>query len=291
MLKNINLKRVSKEATWIIIGQAGTAIAGLFGVKLLTNVLSPGEFGKVALANTIVALVSTNFLFGPLGQGMMRFWAIAKDRASLSEFYAVSNQLKRNAIAISILAGSLLVVTVFFMRGMEWSALLAVSCVVGIFGGWLGLRTSVFTAARKRQLVALLNIGNAFLRPVFAVCFILLLTSSAFWAMTGYLLAAIVLVSLAEWFYQKKFAGSASSGTNLFGNISTGIKKEIISFSWPFAVWGIFGWVHLSADKWALQTFYGPEIVGPFAVVTLLAVYPLTFGSGFLSTLIVPVAY
>ena len=104
-------------------------------------------------------------------------------------------------------------------------------------------------------------------------------------------MAAIAVVLLDERYYQQQVTGSVVSGTNLFGNITAGIKKEILSFSWPFAIWGIFGWVHLSSDKWALQTFYGPAIVGPFAVVTLLAVYPLTIGSGFLTTLIVPVAY
>ena len=67
LIKKINSKRLQKEVTWISIGQAGTAVAGIFGIKLLTNVLGPAEFGKLSLATTIVALISTNFLFGPLG--------------------------------------------------------------------------------------------------------------------------------------------------------------------------------------------------------------------------------
>jgi O-antigen/teichoic acid export membrane protein len=61
------------------VGQIGTGIAGLVGVKVLTNVLGPGEFRRLALANTVVVLVSTNCLFGPLGQGLMRFWSICQD--------------------------------------------------------------------------------------------------------------------------------------------------------------------------------------------------------------------
>ena len=287
ILKKITSKRIQKEAAWIIIGQAGTAVAGILGIKLLTNVLGPGEFGNLSLANTVVALISTNFLFGPLGQGLMRFWAISKSEGNLKEFYVVSNQLKQYTIIISIVVGAVLVTVVAFIKGMEWAALLSVSASVGIFVGWLGLRISVFTAARKRPLIACLNIGNAFSRPVIAACLVLLISVNAFWAMAGYLVAAILLVLVAEWFYVNIISSTSTSDKKT----ATDIKKDIISFSWPFAIWGIFGWVHLSCDKWALQSFHGPEIVGVFAVVSQLAVYPLIFGSGFLSTLIVPVAY
>ena len=287
ILKKITSKRIQKEAAWIIIGQAGTAVAGILGIKLLTNVLGPGEFGNLSLANTVVALISTNFLFGPLGAGIMRFWAISKSKGSLKEFYAASKQLKQYTIIISIVVGAVLVTVVAFIKGMEWAALLSVSASVGIFVGWLGLRISVFTAARKRPLIACLNIGNAFSRPVIAACLVLLISVNAFWAMAGYLVAAILLVLVAEWFYVNIISSTSTSDKKT----ATDIKKDIISFSWPFAIWGIFGWVHLSCDKWALQSFHGPEIVGVFAVVSQLAVYPLIFGSGFLSTLIVPVAY
>lgn len=291
IFKKLNSKRLQKEVAWVVIGQAGTAVAGLFGIKLLTNVLGPGEFGKLSLATTIVALISTNFLFGPLGQGLMRFWAISKSQGNLKGFYAVSNQLKQHIIAISIVVGTVLATAVAFIKGMEWAALLAVSTAVGIFGGWLGLRMSVFTAARKRPLVAFLNIGNAFLRPIAATCLVLLISVSASCAMVGYLVAILVLVLLVERFYTSIVSDTSMPVSISNNSVTTDIKKDIISFSWPFAVWGSFGWAHMTCDKWALQSFHGPEIVGVFAVVSQLAVFPLIFGSGFLSTLIVPVAY
>ena len=289
IFKKLNSKRLQKEVAWVVIGQAATAVAGLFGIKLLTNVLGPGEFGKLSLATTIVALISTNFLFGPLGQGLMRFGAISKSQGNLKGFYAVSKQLKQQIIAISIVVSIVLTVIAAFFKGMEWAALFVVSTAAGIFSGWLGLRVAVFTAARKRPLVAGLNIGNAFSRPVIAACLVLLIFVSAFWAMTGYLVAAILLVLVAEYFYVNIVSSTSTSISDKI--TATDIKKDIISFSWPFAIWGSFGWLHMSCDKWALQSFHGPEIVGAFAVVSQLAVCPLIFGSGFLSTLIVPVAY
>ena len=65
--------RLRSEALWVFIGQLGMALGLLFGIKILTHFLDPLEFGRLALANTVVLLVGTN-LFGPFGQGFMRFW-------------------------------------------------------------------------------------------------------------------------------------------------------------------------------------------------------------------------
>ena len=72
---------------WVFAEQVGTAIAGLFGFKLLTNILGPSEFGIFILANTVVVLISVNFLFGPLGLGLMRVWSISQACGDLGTFY------------------------------------------------------------------------------------------------------------------------------------------------------------------------------------------------------------
>ncbi len=283
--------KATPEATWVFVGQAGTAIAGLIGIKLLTHVLSPGEFGRLAIANTIVALIGTN-IFGPLSQGVMRFWAISKDRGNLDAFYRISNRYARYAIYIV----SLLIIMsspLLLSKDASWAVLLTLSLVVGAVTGWLGLRISVFTAARKRKQIALLNIGNSFLRPVIAALLIILIASNASWALVGYFLATFMALLIAERIYRHTVSETASSTieSSKASFSSKKLGKEILSFSWPFFVWGIFGWVYLSSDRWALQTFCGAKVVGAFVVVSQLAVYPLIFGSGFLSTFFTPIAF
>ncbi len=285
------LLKLTPEATWVFVGQAGTAAAGLFGVKLLTHVLDPSEFGRLALANTIVALIGTN-IFVPLGQGVMRFWAVSRDRGNLDVFYSVSNRYARYAIYIVLLL-TIISTPFLLLKGANWAVLLTLSLVVGAVTGWLGLRLSVFTAARKRKQIALLNIGNAFLRPIIAAVLVVLIVSDASWAMVGYLLATSIVLLMAECLYRYTVSETSSSvlESDKAVSLSKGLGREIFSFSWPFLVWGIFGWIYTSCDRWSLQTYYGPEVVGAFVVVSQLAVYPLIFGSGFLSTLFTPIAF
>jgi len=281
---------LNQEALWVVVGQAGTAIGGLFCIKILTNVLGPGEFGRLVLANTVVAFISTNFLFGPLGQGLMRFWSISRERGELGAFYVISNRLGRNAIGLSIVVAIMVIAVVIPIEGYDWAILLAISMATGITAGWLWLRTSIFTAARQRQRVAFLDIGNAFLKPIVATSLVLLITINSFWAMFGYLIATFVMVVLGERFYRSIVSYSESS-LSKSENTMMGIRENILSFSWPFAAWGIFSWAHMSCDRWSLQTFYGVEVVGAYAVVSQLSTFPLAFGSGFLSTLFTPIAF
>jgi len=64
---------------WVFAGQVGVAIGGLAGVKIMTYLLSPNEFGRFSIANTIILLFGSN-IFGPLGQGLMRYWSISQHR-------------------------------------------------------------------------------------------------------------------------------------------------------------------------------------------------------------------
>jgi len=294
-LTSIALKKLwvlTPEASWVFVGQVGTAIAGLLGIKLLTDALGPSEFGKLALANTIVALIGTNF-FGPFGQGIMRFWAISKDRGNLDVFYAVTNRLIIFICLISISTSIILVSIFSIIKDFDWTILIAFSLVIGIITGLFSLRVGIFTVARQRKSVAIFNIINSFLRPLIATFLVILTISKVNIALAGYLFAAILILLIEERFYHKVFseASPCHLKTNMRIPLFQGMGREILSFSWPFLVWGIFGWVHASCDRWSLQTFHGAEVVGAFAVVSQLSIYPLEFGSGFLTALFMPIAF
>ncbi|MFX0137544.1 MAG: lipopolysaccharide biosynthesis protein [Candidatus Hodarchaeota archaeon] len=283
---------LSPEALWVFVSQAGTAIAGLLGVKLLTHVLKPFEFGLLVLASTVITLIGTSF-FGPFGQGLMRFWSISKERGSLDVFYAVSNRLAKYISMATFLVTFISIFILFMIKKYDWSILIALSLIIGIITGIFGLKISVFTAARQRRRTALLNISNTFLRPLIATFLVILIIAKANIALGGYLIAALFILFIAERLYLQSTSKAIPStqGSSTYMSLFSGLSKEILSYSWPFLLWGIFGWIHMSCDRWGLQLFYGSDVVGAFAVVSYLANYPLSFGSSFLSTLFSPIAF
>lgn len=300
LLKSINfvngaLKKfltLAPEALWVFIGQVGTAIAGLLGIKLLTHVLELAEFGKLALANTIITFIGISF-FGPLSQGLMRFWAINRDRGNLNVFYAVSNRFAKYISLATLLITILCSLVLSIIKNFENTTFVTLSLVIGIITGLFGVRIGVFTAARLRRRTAILNISNILFRPLIATFLVVLTVASVNIVLVGYLFATVFVLLITERLYSQitsktpTYHLKSSARTPLIQVLS----KEILSYSWPFLVWGIFGWIHASCDRWSLQTFHGPEVVGAFAVVSQLAIYPLIFGSSFLTTLFSPIAF
>ena len=296
IFQKISWKRLSKESFWVLVGQAGTALAGLIGVKLLTHVLDPSEYGKLALANTIASLIGTN-LFGPIGQGLGRYWSISKDRGNLDVFYAISDRLARYASLLALLMciiGFLLFISI--SRKTNWAVLVILALIIGIISGNISMKIEIFTAARQRKRTALLNTSNSFLRPFIATIIIIFTIQKAEIALSGYLLASFIVFFATRQLYLKNVSRVFVSRIESFDLkikkvFFEGLGKEIFVYSLPFLIWGIFSWIHVSCARWALQAFHGPKVVGAFAVVSLLATYPVSFGAGFLNTLLSPIAF
>lgn len=282
---------LSSEAFWVFVGQVGAAMAGLLGIKILTRLLPAAEFGRLILANTIITFITMNF-FNPFNQGVLRFWAISKERGQISIFFDLCKQFTNY-----ILASGIIFIAMFFFltkfKNTSWEFIIAIPLLVGIITGATGLKIAIFTAMRRRIIVAIFNVVIFLLRPLLAAMFIILVYPNANVAMFGYLLSAIIIFLTVTLLYSRISSSFiiANSSHKERSFASRDLKKEILSYSWPLFVWGIFGWIYMVCDRWALKTFFDNETVGLFAVVSQLAIWPLFFCSSFLTSLFTPIAF
>lgn len=288
---NIQIFRLGAEAFWVLGGQIGVAVGGIIGIKVLTHLLSPHEFGKLSIANTIILLIGIN-LFGPMGQGLLRFWSIAQDRQDLGDYVRISKKFIRLLILTIFVLALALAATMRIFKLQEWAFVLSLAMIVGAFSGWGSIRLSTLMAARRRKNAAIINATTAFAKPIFAAALMIIFFKRAELAMIGFLIAAF-LSSYAAEFY---FKNTVATRHNKFGTLEKEKKTdnmgyEILKFSYPFFIWAIFAWIHQSCDRWSLITFYGADVVGAFSVIAQLSVYPIVFGSNFLSTYFLPIAY
>ena len=286
------VRRFTRETLWVLTGQIGSAIAGLIAVKVLSNLLSQAEYGKLALANTLISFVMTN-IFGPFGQGFMRFWSIGKDRGNLDVFYRISNRFIMYIGVFAVFAAVITSLFLFLTKHTEWAVVTLLSLVLGVISGMIGMRTSIWNAMRQRRKIALVSIFDGFSKPLLAALFIFLMVGAVNVVLTAYLSGAFLIFFVVNRIYVK------NTGVRLYGHpfvkndnlLRNSLAKEIILYSWPFAVWAVFGWIHSFCDRWVLNALFGLEIVAGFAIVSQLANYPLSFGSGFLCNLFTPIAF
>jgi O-antigen/teichoic acid export membrane protein len=276
---------------WVFIGQVGVALGGLAGVKILTHLLNPYEFGRFSIANTIILLVGSN-VFGPLGQGLMRYWTISQNREQLVKYIALSAKYVKVLFQSIVLVSLFFGLAIFVSHARNWTWLIVSSIISGAFTGWAGIRLSMLMAARKRKYVSLINVLTAFVKPVVAAVLLMLIAFQADIAVLGFLMAACGSAFVAEYSFRKTASSRLSEIEREQGdNHDSNLGRSILSFSTPFFLWSFFAWAHQSCDKWALLTFQGPDIVGAYTVIAQLAFYPLVFGSGLLSSFFIPIAY
>ena len=79
-------RRLIKEGSWIVLGQLMMIAGSLVGVRLLTELLSPDAYGQLALGMTIATLVN-QIVLGPLGGGIIRFYAHAVESSDLAGYF------------------------------------------------------------------------------------------------------------------------------------------------------------------------------------------------------------
>lgn len=281
---------VKKEAVWVFIGQIGMAIGTIMSIKLMTHVLHPSEFGRLMLANTIVVLIQTN-LYGPFTHSLMRFWSISVERQDIRSF-DTSASFFMTAISGIVLVGIFGILMSMAFVDHQWSLLVIISLLVGAIIGLSNIRIYTFMAARHQKLAALFNSMLAIGKPLAGVLGVKLFYANAEMALSGFLFIVAAIWAALELYYSKMVREIIQQTSETNHSFQVGnIRKDILTYAYPFFIWGIFSWIYQFCDRWALQTYFGPEIVGAFAVISQLAMYPLIFFSGFLINLFLPVAF
>jgi O-antigen/teichoic acid export membrane protein len=171
MIKVQRFRHLFKEGFWIVVGQAMVMIGSLVGVRLLTGLLSPAEYGELALGVTIATLVNQTIL-GPLGQGVMRFYAPAVEQDDIGGYlYAVRRLVSISMIAIVFLI--LVGLSGLFITGQyQWISITFTSLLFASASGCNSILSGIQNAARQRSVVALHQGIESCLRFLVAVVLI-----------------------------------------------------------------------------------------------------------------------
>lgn len=266
------------------MGQGAAALGLLAAVRILTGVLTPAEYGTFALGLTFVVLAAQT-LFGPLAGAGLRFYAAAANRAELGQFWAGLLYL---AICTSFIASAAVAVAFLAAKalGFEVTGLAALCAVVfAIFSGWETLFDYVQSGRRQRWAVAWHQALRQLLRPALAGIFATLAPGERVaWAFAGYATAAgLVLTS--------QIAFSRSQLLHLVLHGASRYRRQLLRYALPFVGWGVFTWIQLGSDRWALELTAGPAVVGRYAILVQLGAQPLILLGTATAQLFEPVVY
>ena len=279
------VRRLVREGIWVLFGQIMAVFGALAGVRLLTELLEPAAYGKLALGMTLATLVNQTIL-GPLGNGASRFYAPAAEQSELSGYI--------NAVSHLGLLGTGIVLLLIFLTGTallitgraEWIALVTAALIFAILSGYNSIINGIQNAARQRAIVALHQGLEAWVRPLFAAGLMVLLGAYSTVAIVGYVLATLVILC-SQYSFLRRVLPDRTTATATQADW----KRLIWGYSWPFTVFGIFAWAQLSIDRWALELLTTTEDVGLYSVLYQVGYSPMQLATAMSMQFIAPIMF
>jgi FkbM family methyltransferase len=285
-LPSARFQRLFKEGLWIVLGQGMAMLGSLVGVRLLTGLLSPAQYGELALGMTIATLLNQTLL-GPLGQGVLRFYAPAVERGELGQYLLAVRRLMLIAIAMIALLMLLGVVGLVAVGQGYWVAIVLASMAFASVNGCNSILNGIQNAARQRAVVALSQGLESWLRFLGAAGLIAWLGGTSSVSMIGFGGGGSLVLAL-QWLYFRRVIPRSESFQL---PDATDWQRQIWRYSWPIATFGVFTWGQLVSDRWALGLFGTTQEVGMYAVLYQLGYYPVSLATGMAVQFLAPVLF
>lgn len=274
------------ETRWSLVGFAISSLVLLAGTRMLTSFLARAEYGKLALAISIVNIF--HFISaGPLNGGVIRFYGIAKEQGG---YHALLEKLfKWLGWSLGGLALVSLLVFTFSDAGGD---LILITTFLSVF--WLLNQASIGVeeAARRRRVVAVFRF--LFEAGRFTLAYLLITRHAATgeWALTGFALAAFAVVTMHGIYLRKRVFTRDTLTSDVPASAGNGIIRErFMPFVLPLIISGICTWPHLMLDRWCLKWFCDIESTGLYSAVYQLGFIPASKGGAFLVILISPILF
>lgn len=269
-------------------GQAVAALGSIVGVRVLTLLLDPAEYGEFALGLTIAVLLS-QIVLGPLASTSERFYAQSIEAGRTGAYFAALRRLTAMASAL-ILAGGLVLALALFIAGRaEWLPLVTSAVIFALLSGWEGVLDAIQNAARQRAVVAWHQSLRQWLRPCLAFILVATIAASGSVGLAAYALASALVLGSQSWFFQRgphRIALGEASRTAVGA-----LERRMLAYATPFSMWGLFTWVQISSDRWALQLLGSSEQVGLYAIVLQLGLYPINLVAALLVQFAAPIVF
>jgi O-antigen/teichoic acid export membrane protein len=270
---------------WVFSGRILAALAAIAGVRVLTELMDPAAYGKLALGMTGVILIQ-EVLFAPLGKAVLRHYVAANEQNDVQRYFRAAIVWLAKATGLTVALGVVAVLGISLSGLREWSWTAAAAVVLGILTGWDGVFSAVQSAARQRSVVAYQTTLGAALRVAMAAGLLLAFERSSEAALLGYAGAAAVVMSLRYRSLHKWVARQRSQGP-----VNTDWALSLWQFAWPLGIVGAFAWAQLASPRWALDVFGTRGDVGLFAVLFQLGYYPMAISASAVNQLVEPILF
>ena len=172
-------------------------------MRILTSLLPPAEYGRLALAMT-VATLAQQVSFGPLSNAATRFFSPSEEKRELTDYLRTTKRILHKTTTLFLLCLGAAAIGLWLANLKAWCVLVLAASGFALFFGWTSILNGMQNAARQRAIVALHGGIGQWLRFGFAALAVLVLGRSAAWAITGYVASSLLILVSQVIFFRRR---------------------------------------------------------------------------------------
>lgn len=260
-------KKLLKDGSWVAIGQIGSIVGTVVGIRILTEYVSPEIYGFLILVLGIIALTQGTIV-SPIMQAVFKFYPEYSDKnLGMLKETVVSIVAERIIIFIFIIV--IIIPLIVYNLKINLS-ILFLGFILMIIESIRVLESTFLNAAQNHKIFALISISEAWGRPLAAIIFLTLTNVSVESILIGYVVNSS-MVLIIFYAFNKSFIK--------FTNINNELKKKVLKYSKPLTPMAILGWMNGVGDRYLIGAMLGLEQAGLYAAVYGLMSKPFTMAS------------
>lgn len=275
------------ETLVVSAGQVVSFLGVFILLKITTSVLNPKEYGSLALFLTALTLVN-QVVMGGIINSVGRFFSIAKQKNQIDHYITASiHATLTGAIVVIICAALIFLISreLNFNFNINGFALVTAYAILSSF---IAAFVSYQHSTRERIIATSTSISEVYLKVLFVIIFTGIMGNNFESVLAGYLCSGVI-VALAIVLTKQSRIRSIE-----YKSIKRDIGiwySDMFSYAWPYALWGVFTWLHLASDRWALKIYVNIETIGHYAFLYQIGFTTMSLAASNIMVLISPIVF
>lgn len=265
--------RILREGGWVATGQILSAIAALASIRIITELLSPTEFGRLTLLVGAAALAH-GLVSTPRLQAVVRYYPDWRKDGRLDLLRTTAKQLIKSLViptAIILSIGGAITSNVF---EQAWYAGVLIAALVLVDAG-RAFELTFLIAARRQRHAAIIQIGEAWSRPILAIVVVIIAGRTAEAALLGYAVgSALVLLIIYRHVLLEGEVPVTSAQKAYLSDRNTELANNIRRYALPLTPLAVFGWFGGMGDRYVIAAILNLSDVGLYAAAYGVASRP-----------------
>lgn len=256
------MKSILKDTSWVSAGQVINVGVALITLKVWAVYLTPAELGLMALIISAASILA-GIAVDPLVRAMLVRYSVYAEVGKDKEFQTVGWVIIARVVLLSVIAILLVGFVACQFLDLHWSTPLLAAGLFAVDARRYFEQT-LLAARRRQQLVAMISVGDVCCRLAFLWLFLEILGSSAYVAVAGNLLGALIVLCLLL-----VMARSSDSPQNskIARDFREQVRREVMEIAWPIVPSNILANVSEMSSRYVIAAMLGLHQAGTFVAV------------------------